>query len=298
VDRRGAVHTDLTIWSEAVSPAYFTAVGTRLRQGQAFANNAVAADHTCLLSESAARMFFPGDTALDQLVYAGSGPPENDGAHLNPKDACRVIGVVEDVNFRSLREAPPRMVYTLSSDDNTDRRFSLAIRTSNTSQAGEALRGILRQVAPAAPPPTLYPFAELMDAHLNKERMLIRLSACFGGCALLLTAVGLYGLLMRSVTQRTQEIGIRMALGASRSSAVASVLGMALRYVVLGFVAGGALAIAAGRAMSSLLYGISPDDPRIYIGAILVLLVTALIATLIPARRAASIDPAEALRTE
>jgi len=103
---------------------------------------------------------------------------------------------------------------------------------------------------------------------------------------------------MRGVLQRTQEIGIRMALGASRPAAVASVLGAALRRVLLGLVAGGAIAWAAARAMASLLYGVDPHDPRVYAGAIGVLLVTALAATLVPARRAARIDPAEALRAE
>ena len=298
VDGRGAVHTDMTIWPESVSAGYLAAMGTRLREGQGFPANAVAADRTCILSESAARYFFPNDNAVGRFVYSGEGHPESDGRSLKPENACRVIGVAEDVPYRSLRETPPRMIYHILADDDASPQFTIAVRTRSTAQTSVAIRDVVHRMAPAAPSPTTYLFTELMDTHLSKERMLIWLSACFGGCALLLTAVGLYGLLMRSVTQRTQEIGIRMALGASRRSAVAAVLGMALRHVALGLAAGGAMAFAAARAMTSLLYGINPTDPRIYAGSILVLILTSLAATLIPARRAASVDPAEALRAE
>jgi len=298
VDRRGAVHSDMTTWPETVSAGYFQTMGTRLQQGQSFAKGARDSDRTCILSENAARYFFPADNAVGQLVYSGGGTTANDGARLNPEDACRVIGVAENAMVRSLREPPPRMIYKILGDEDAGPRFTIAIRAGNGGQASAALREALRHIAPGEPAPVVHPFSELVDAHLNKERMMIRLSTCFGGCALLLTAIGLYGLLMRSVTQRTQEIGIRMALGASRRSAVGSILGVALRQVAIGLVAGGALAFAAARAMESLLYGISPRDPRIYIGSILVVLATTFLATFVPARRAAGVDPAEALRAE
>ncbi len=298
VDARGAVHSDMTAWAETISPGYFDAIGTRLLQGRLFSREGLAADRTCLLSRNAAQYFFPDGAALDNLVYSGGPTPATDGSHLNPEDACRVIGVVEDVPFRSLREVPPRMLYKLlaDADPHPAAQFTIAVRGGADTAA--AIRETVRRAVPAAPPRAIYSFDELMDTHLNQERMLIRLSACFGGCALLLTAVGLYGLLMRSVTQRIPEIGIRVALGASRRSAISSVLGVAIRRVFIGLLAGGVMAYAVAHAMTSLLYGVRPTDPRIYLGSIAVLILTAAAATLIPARRAAAVDPAEALRSE
>lgn len=298
INPSGGVYTDMNIWPEVVSSRYFTAMGTRLLEGEAFRADASSKDRTCILSENAAAYFFPGDDALGRLLYSGGSDPHSDGTHLDPADACRVIGVVEDVPFRSLREAPPRMVYRPVGESDDGTRFSIAVRASNTAAVAAEMREIVHQAAPVAPPPAVYSFARLLDTHLSKERMLIRLSVCFGGCALLLTAVGLYGLLMRTVQLRTREIGIRMALGGSRRSAVTAVLGTASRHLALGLAVGGVMAYAAVRAMSSLVYGVSPGDPRIYGGAILVLLLTAALAAFIPARRAAAVDPAEALRAE
>jgi len=298
VDGHGGVHTDMALWPETVTNDYFAAMGTRIIEGQPFQKDTLPADRTCILSQTAAQFFFPGENAIGKSVYSGGADAQKDGSRLNPEDACRVIGIAENASFRSLREVPPRAIYKLLVDTDATSQFAIAARGGSDSDISAAVREIVRRVAPAAPAPKTYRFTEVVDDHLNKERMLIRLSACFGGCALMLTAIGLYGLLMRNVTQRTPEIGIRMALGASRRSAMTSVLGMALRHVVLGLVAGEALAVVAGRAMESLLYGVTPRDPRIYIGAGAVVLATALVATLLPALRAASVDPAEALRTE
>jgi ABC-type antimicrobial peptide transport system permease subunit len=151
---------------------------------------------------------------------------------------------------------------------------------------------------PAAQAPTLFTFNQLVATHLRRERMLMALSACFAGVALLLTVMGLYGLLTRSVVVRTKEIGLRLALGARRRDALALVLRQGLRLVAVGVVIGLAAAFAVTRLLGSLLFGVNATNPLILGGVVVVLVGVALAASCIPAWRASRIDPMEALRYE
>ncbi|HEV2378929.1 MAG TPA: ABC transporter permease, partial [Terriglobia bacterium] len=198
--KRGGVHTDMQTWPESVSPGYFATMGTGILQGRGFAPSDESG--VCVLSASAAAYFFPDEDAVGRFVYSGGSDSGKDGTDLDPKSACRVIGVAEDARFLSLREAPPRMLYSLAAGDDWGTAFSLAVRSSSPEAAAAALRNTARQVAPLAPAPAIYTFAELVDAHLQQERMLTALSICFAGIALLLTGLGLYGLLARSVLLR------------------------------------------------------------------------------------------------
>ncbi|HEV2382026.1 MAG TPA: FtsX-like permease family protein, partial [Terriglobia bacterium] len=143
-----------------------------------------------------------------------------------------------------------------------------------------------------------YTFAELVDAHLQQERMLTALSICFAGIALLLTGLGLYGLLARSVLLRTREIGLRMALGARPRDALIRVAWQGSRLVLSGAVAGLAAALVLSRLLRSLLFGVETANPIMLAGAAGVLLVVVVGAASIPAIRATRVDPMEALRCE
>ena len=151
---------------------------------------------------------------------------------------------------------------------------------------------------PGATEPTAFTFNELLAAHLRQERMLMALSACFAGVALLLTALGLYGLLSRSVVVRTKEIGLRLALGAQPRDALALVLWQGLRLVVIGSVFGLIAASGAVKLLRSLLLGSQPDKPLLLITAVAALFIVALAASSIPAWRATKVDPMVALRHE
>ena len=298
VGEHGAVHSDMQTWPETVSSAYFTAVGTRILEGRAFDKSDEGINATCVLSASAAAFFFPSEEPVGRFVYSGGGDPSKDGAHLDPKDACRVIGIAEDVHFQSLREAPPRMLYSLASAGDGVTQFTLAVRGSGLGLSASALRNAAKQVVPLAPVPAIYTFRELVNAHLQQERMLTALSTCFAAIALLLTALGLYGLLARSVLLRTREIGLRLALGAPRRDALLMVVGQGMRLAVIGAAIGIAVALAVTRLLRSLLFGVRGADLITFAAVVAVLVAVAALASFIPARRATRLNPTEALRYE
>ena len=299
LDSHGAVHTDMQTWPEAVSPGYFKAMGTRILEGRSLTRADQNTGSVCVLSASAATYFFPGEDAIGRSVYRGGSDTSRDGkTNLDPSDACRVIGVAEDARFQSLRETPPRMEYNLAKDDDLGTQFSLAVRSPSARVAAAAIRDAVRGVAPGAREPTIFTFNELVQTHLQRERMLMALSVCFAGIALLLTALGLYGLLARSVTLRTKEIGLRLALGARPRDALAMVVLHGLKLALAGTAAGLVMALAVTRLLRSLLFGVQSTNPWMLAGAVVALLAVALGASYIPARRATKVDPMVALRYE
>jgi len=153
-------------------------------------------------------------------------------------------------------------------------------------------------VAPTAVRPAIFSFHELVQEHLRQERMLVALSACFAAIALLLTALGLYALLARSVLLRTREIGVRLALGAQPGEALRMVIWQGLRLVLTGTLIGLAAALAVARLLGGVLFGIRPTDPFTLAAVVAVLLSVALVASIIPGRRATKVDPMVALRYE
>ncbi|HXJ91926.1 MAG TPA: ADOP family duplicated permease [Terriglobia bacterium] len=306
--QRGTVHTDLETWPESISPGYFTTMGTRILEGRALTRADDNGSQVCVLGASAARYFFPNEDPVGRFVYSGGNDPKKDGSDLDPRNAWRVAGVAEDARFQSLREAPPRMLYTLASRDDWGAGFSLAVRTvgahghvplhSSATLAADALRNVVRQVVPSAPSPTIYTFKERINAHLQQERMLTALSACFAAIALLLTALGLYGLLARSVTLRTREIGLRLALGASPQSALTMVVRHGVKLTLAGAAVGLVSAVAVTRLLRGLLSGVQATNGWMLAGVPVAICAIALGASYLPARRATKVDPMEALRYE
>lgn len=140
--------------------------------------------------------------------------------------------------------------------------------------------------------------AEQVAGHLNIDRLIARVAVAFGGVALLLACLGLYGVTAYSVTRRTREIGIRMAIGASRGAVLTTVLRGALGQLAAGLLIGVPAALAAGQLLQTSLYGVSGHDPFLLTAAVAILAVCAIAASLIPARRAAALDPVQALRTQ
>jgi predicted permease len=294
----GSVHTDMRTWPESVTPGYFATMGTRILEGRGFARADQKSSRVCVLSASAAAYFFPGEDALGKYVYSGGGDPRKDGHDLDPRDAYRVVGIAEDAHFLSLREAAPRMLYSLAASDDWGDHASLAVRSSSTTLGASAIRDAVHRVVPGAAEPTIFTFNELVRTHLQAERMLMALSVSFAGVGLLLTALGLYGVLARSVVLRTREIGLRLALGANPRHALRMVVTQGLRLTWVGVALGLALALAVTRSLRSLLFGIQPNDPWMLAGVVVALLAVAFAASYIPARRATKVDPMAALRYE
>jgi predicted permease len=296
--KHGEVHTDMQTWPESVSPGYFATMGTQILEGRGLSRADQNGSNVCVLGASAAAYFFPNDDALGRFVYFGGADSSQDGRDLDPKNACRVVGVAEDARYLSLREAPPRMLYRLAAGDDWGTPVSLAVRSSSTGVGAAALSNAVRRVVPAAVAPTVFTFNDLVEAHLRQERMLTMLSLCFAGIALLLTALGLYGVLTRSVTSRTKEIGLRLALGARPGDALGLVIREALRLVLLGIGIGLLVAVGVTRLLRSLLFGVRSDSPLALGVAVALLLAVGLLASYFPARRATKVDPMEALRYE
>jgi predicted permease len=299
LDHKGAVHTDMQIWPEAVTPDYFSAIGTPIREGRAFNRADAIAAQVCILSVSAAHNFFPGEEVLGRFVYTGGSDVSLDGKYpASSQDTCQVIGVAADARFESLRESPERAIYRLLPQNQVGSDFFLVVRSSNIPVASAAMREAVRKTVPGAPEPTIFTFDQLVAAHLHQERMLTALSACFAAAALLLTALGLYGLLSRNVVTRRKEIGLRLALGARPRDALVLVLRQGLRLVVIGSEFGFVAAVATTKLLGTLLVGLQPNKPLLLIAAVALLFIVAITASCIPAWRAARVDPMEALRYE
>ncbi|MGD0403343.1 MAG: ADOP family duplicated permease [Candidatus Acidiferrales bacterium] len=299
LDQKGVLHPDMQTWQEAVSADYFATIGTPILKGRGFARADIGGAPVCVLSASAAQNFFPGEETVGRFVFAGGNDPALDGkTKADPKDTCRVIGVAADAHFQSLHQPPERAIYQVVPQNGVGVIFFVLVRSSNAQIATTAIRSAVRKVAPAAPAPTVFTFNQLLAEHLRQERMLMALSACFAAVALLLTALGLYGLLSRNVVMRTKEIGLRLALGAHPRDALSSVLWQGLRLVILGSAAGLIAAFGIAKLLRSLLIGVQLDSPVLLIAAVAAIFVAASLASCIPAWRAARVDPMEALRYE
>ena len=296
--KHGAVHTDMQTWVEPASPAYFEVMGTRILEGRGFTQADESGARVCILSSSAAAYFFPNEDAVGRFVYSGGEDPHEDGQVLDPRNACRVIGMSEDARFLSLREAPPRVLYNLATGDEWGTGVSFAVRSSSSSLAAEAIRNAVRRQVPGIPDPEIFTFNELIENHLEKERMLMSLSVSFGCVALLLVALGLYGVLARSVTLRTKEIGLRLALGAQPRDVVMQLIRRGLHLVIVGAIVGVPVALASMRLLKGLLFGINPDNPVAFAMVVLLVFVVVVGVSCIPAWRSAKVDPMVALRHE
>ena len=212
--------------------------------------------------------------------------------------AYEVVGVVGDVHYFGLRQEPQPMMYLPVWRNGANPKV-LVLRTSaQAAGTGDALRRAVTAIDPAIPVMNLRTIEQQIDNNIMEDRLMGALSGFFGGLALLLAAVGLYGVISYSVTRRTREIGIRMALGAERGS----MLWLVARHAAMLVLAGAAVGIPAALALSKLvkafLYGIGPQDTTAIASSAAALLLVAAVASAIPARRAAMVDPMVALRQD
>lgn len=274
------------------SEGYFEALRIPLRAGRLFDERDVAdAPHAAVISESLARLHWPGESALGQLIHFGN----MDGG----MEALTVVGVVGDVHESGLEQAPAPTVYT----DFRQRGVgagpvSYVTRTRGTPwQYAEQARSIVARLDPELPI-VLTTLDDVMAETLAPRRFGLKLVLAFGFAATALALVGLYSALAFSVSQRTREIGLRIAIGAHAGRVVALVVREGLALSVLGIVCGLVVALFAARATSGLVYGVSALDPWSFLIAGAVLLVAGTGAAWLPARRAANIDPITTLRYE
>jgi predicted permease len=211
-----------------------------------------------------------------------------------------VVGVVDDARDRGPREEVAGAAYATYAQTPTGRaQMTLFVRTAGGPRAiAAAVRGVAASVDPTMPLLAVQSIAERVAGSINQDRLVALLAAAFGGVALLLAAIGIYGVAAYAVACREKELGIRLALGATRGGILATVVGDSLRLVALGAAAGLLTAGAASRLVASRLFGVSPLDPATMLSALLILVGVAAVAALVPARRASRIAPLAALRSE
>jgi predicted permease len=250
-----------------------------------------------LVNEAFARRFFPGESAVGKHYVSrpfGRREPV----------PCQIIGVVRDSRYASLRGETPPVVYEPFFQVNTGRgQMVLHVRIAGDAAAvTPRIREEVQRIDRALPLFELRSLATEMNALLVRERLIAMLAGFFGLLALLLACVGLYGLLAYGVVQRTAEVGVRMALGASRAQVLWMVMREALGLVLLGILAGAPAAYALGRLLGSrvsgLLFGLEPTDLATLATAAFAMTASAALAGFLPARRASRVDPLVALRSE
>jgi putative ABC transport system permease protein len=280
------------VFMNGISPGWFDTYGSRLRAGRDFdARDVAGAQPVAIVNEAFGRKFSPGASVLGRRL-------SRQGSPQNPPPDVVVVGVVEDSVYRRPREPLPPIVYlprAQASPPGTSVTLSVRAARGNpvllVKSVAAAIGGVNRDLSL-----TFRPLTALVDAALVGERILAMLSGFFGALALLLAAIGLYGVTAYSVSRRRTEIGIRMALGANARGVVRLVVRRVAVMVALGIVLGAAASLWASRLVGSLLHGLPPRDPATFLGAALVLAAIAALATWLPARRAARIDPAQVLR--
>lgn len=274
------------------SEGFFHILGIPLRQGRIFdERDTMATQHVTLVSESLARQKWPNQNPLGRMIEFGN----MDG---DPR-LLTIVGVVGDVRQNSLEAAPSPTIYVnYRQRPQATGNFNIVMRTnSDPNLILPAAREVLRNLNPMIPP-RFRGFTQVYSAALRTRRFILVLVGVLGGTALLLAVAGLYGMMAYSVTQRTREIGVQIALGARAIDILKLILGQAVLTTVTGVACGIAGALALTRLMNSLLFGVKATDLATFAGVALLLSFVALLASYIPARKAMKVDPLVALRYE
>jgi predicted permease len=274
-----------------VDPAFFATYGMPLMTGRAFTErDGAGAPRVAIVNEAFVRAYFDGPPAIGR--HFGNGGPENANDY-------EIVGVVRDARSIRLNQEPRPSAFLPYPQLRNARSACFALRTAaEPSALVPSLQAALREIDPTLPLFNVRTQEEQVNRMLAPERLFARLSGFFGLLALLLASIGLYGLLSYSVLRRTGEIGLRMALGALPGRILGQVLRESLLLVALGAACGLAIAAGLSRLVASRLYGLSAFDPLTYAGVTGLLVLVAVVASLLPARRAAQVDPMTALRAE
>jgi predicted permease len=279
----------------AVTPGYFAAMGIPLVAGRTFEDeDRMSAPLVAVVSERLAQDYWPGRNAIGGRIRRDAGD----------EPFAQVVGVVRDVRQERLDRPPTRgTLYLVHAQtpytSGPTRSMTLTVRTAvEPTSLASAIRREVRAVDPSVPVYQVRTMEQAVADTTATQRFAMLLQLLFALVALSLSAVGLYGVLAFTVARRTTEIGIRMALGAKRADVQRMILKQGMGIVVIALALGVGGALAAGRLLGSLLFGVAPTDPPTYAIVVAVLLAVSLLACWIPARRASGVDPAEALRAE
>ena len=277
----------------SISPDYFNTLRIPMVAGRDFNDDDTSqSPRVAVVNEAFAKKLGLGANAIGARFWREATPS-------SPAQLNQIVGVVKDTKYHSVRlPAEPIAYLALAQEKDPDNDMKVLVRSKLPMEAVEqAMRRTLHDVSSAIS----FDFGGLQDQiqqSLLAERLLATLSGFFGALAVVLAMTGLYGVMSYTVTQRTTEIGIRMALGAQRTEITAMILGKAATLLAAGLVLGAGLSLAVASAAGALLFGLKPRDPSTLAGAALLLAVVTVVASLVPSMRAANVNPIDSLRTE
>jgi hypothetical protein len=282
----GARETGLSGYANVVSDGFLATMGTPILLGRDFLpHEAAAATPVALVNETLARRYFPGANPIGRRIVV------NDRA-------IEIVGVAANAKYISLRETDRPVVYVSGTPPTEPRGLMLSVRTtSDSAELSQSVRKAVQAIA-AVPVSAPRPLSMQFERSLVTERMVVRLLVAFAALALLLAATGLYGVLGHNVQRRTPEIGLRLALGATRGGILRSVLRESWIAVAAGALVGLPLAVVLSRAIEALLYGVEPSNLGVLAGAVACVLIVATTAAAVPAWRASRVEPLAALRQD
>jgi predicted permease len=298
-DRR--ITTDRDVNLNAISPGFFATLGVKMLAGRDFDERdtrpvGATGYRSAIVNQAFVKRYLGDRNPMGALICQGAGP--------NAQPNIPIVGVVSDFSYRNLREdadqpyfLPEQAYFSMFEGGDSGGHFYVKAR-GTAEQTAQSMRAIVRRADPALPILYSRTLDEQVNRSLNTERLLAALSTGFGALALLLALVGVYGVMSFVVTQRTREIGIRMALGARPHSAVWLVLRDALVMVAAGTAVALPCVVILGRLVESQLFGVTATDPATIAGAPLLLAMAALVAAFIPAHAASTVNPTEALRSD
>jgi len=266
-----------------ITPGFIRAMGIRLHGRDFTWADTPHSEKVVLISASAAHIYWPGEDAVGRIL-------------MRDTEADRVVGVVDDIHEESVEGPVGAQIYYPVTQQGLE-GAQLVIRTSlpPAALAPSVLRA-LRELNPKQPAAEFRPIRTIVDRAVSPRRFFMLLVAAFAGLGLLLAALGIYGVISYSVTQQTQEIGIRMALGATQGHVLLGVLTKTLRLTLVGIALGIVASFVVARLIASLLFGTAPTDPATFASMAALLCAVALVAGYIPARRGSRVDPLTALR--
>ncbi len=276
------------VYVMSVSPQFFKTMEIPVVLGRDFNERDVAnPTASALVNETAARKYFPNESPIGRLI----------GQSLEESSQTEIIGVIRDTKYNSIRDEAPPTMYT-SIRGNTGSVWVMMRTEGDPSSLIGTVRNTVQQLDPDVPTAGMTTQMEQFEGRFAQERLFAMAYSLFGALALLLACIGLFGVMSYSVSRRTNEIGIRMALGAQRAGVVGMVLRESMIMVAIGVVVGLAGAVAAGRLIATVLYGLTATDAWSIAAAVTLMTAVSLAAGYLPARRASRVDPMTALRYE
>jgi predicted permease len=280
-------------WVNSVSPSFFATIGIAVVGGRTFTDaDTQRSTPVAMVNEMFVRKVAGGANPVGKTLVIEPSPGR-------PERRFQIVGVVKDTKYRSLKdEVMPQMFLAAWQDEKPTTGLRMTVRSRiSTAETFREMNSVFAAVVPQA---TIYygVLREQVEDNLLRERMMATLSLLFGVLATVLAVVGLYGVISYSVARRTNEIGVRVALGASRARILKLILSEGGRMIAVGLFVGVVAAIGLGQLAASMLFGLKPRDPAVLSGACLLLLLAGLVATAVPAVRAANLNPMDALREE